>query len=101
VVLTGEVQSETVRRWRLSLALVVVVCAVGCAISWVVSLAYGESLVVPVLLALGTGCFVMARRSIPATLTAGDRAALGASAGWVVVGILVFLVGPVALSSLS
>lgn len=80
-------------RWRLRLLVAAVLLGLGVAVSFAIALAYDESLVVPLLLGAGVGCLVLARRAVPASLRA--------SAAWTVLAIMLYVLLPVALSSMG
>ena len=92
-------QKVLFQRWRLRLLVVAVVLGLGAVVSLVISLAYGESLVVPALLVAGVACLVMAWRSVPRRIEAEERPTMARSAIWVVLGIVLYVVVPVALSN--
>ncbi|QIX28128.1 hypothetical protein ncot_17175 [Nocardioides sp. JQ2195] len=86
------------RRWRLRLAIAVVLMALGALASTAISAGYGESLVVPVLLWVGVVCIVMAWRSVPHGVRDSERPAMARSAIWTVLGLLAYVVGPLLVS---
>lgn len=91
-------QTLVFRRWRLRLLVVLCLFTCGAAVSLAVSLAYGESLVVPLALWAGVGCIFMAWRSVPRRITAEGRPTMARSAIWAVLAVLAYVVVPVVLS---
>ena len=86
------------QRWRLRLLVVLCVFTLGAAASLVISLAYGESLVVPVLLWIGVGCVFMAWRTVPRRISAEERPTMARSATWTALAVVAYVVVPVVLS---
>ncbi|MEO5665908.1 MAG: hypothetical protein ABIR39_21775 [Nocardioides sp.] len=86
------------RRWRVRLAIAVAVLGLGAVVSTVVSIAYDESLVVPAFLWLGVGALALAHRQVPRSVTSQEQPRMAASAAWVVVGIVLYVVVPVVLN---
>ena len=86
------------QRWRLRLLVVLCLFTLGAAASLVISLAYGESLVVPSLLWVGVGCVFMARRTVPLRVSAEERPTMARSATWAALALVAYVVVPVVLS---
>ena len=86
------------QRWRLRLLVVLLVFTLGAVGSLVISLAYGESLVVPLLLWAGVACVAMARHAVPRGVAAEERPSMARSAVWATLAILLYVVVPVVLS---
>ena len=85
-------------RWRVRLAVVVALLVPTAAVSLLLALVHDGPLVVPALLAAGAGCVVRAWRSVPRSLTASERPTMARSAAWAGLGLVLFVVVPVALT---
>ena len=92
------VQAAIHHRWRIRLLVVLAVFALGAAGSLVISLAYGESLVVPMFLWLGVACVAMAWHTVPRGIAAEERPSMARSAMWATLAIVAYVVVPVLLS---
>jgi cell division protein FtsW (lipid II flippase) len=88
-------------RWRTSLGVAAGLMTLFALVSTLVSVAYDETLVVPLLMWAGVGCVVMARRSLPHRVTPEERPALGRTAAWIVLALLSFFVLPLVLDRLG
>ena len=96
--LTSSVHAAVSVRWRLRLTVAIVLMALGALVATAVAVAYDEPLLTPLLLWLGVGALVVARQQVPRSVTAQERPRMAASATWVVLGILLYVVAPVVLS---
>ena len=63
-----------------------------------ISLAFDEPLVVPLLLWAGVACVARSRHTVPRGVAAEGRPSMASSAGWATLSILFYVVVPVALS---
>jgi hypothetical protein len=86
------------QRWRVRLLVVLCVFTLGAAASLAISVAYGESLVLPVLLWVGVGCVFMAWRTVPRRIGAEERPTMARSATWTALAVVAYVVVPVVLS---
>jgi hypothetical protein len=98
--LTASAHAAVSSRWRLRLGVAVVLMALGALVATTVAVAYDESLLTPLLLWLGVVAVVVARRQVPRSVTTQERPRMAASAAWVVVGIVLYVVAPVVLGRL-
>lgn len=96
----GSTHTAVTRRWRVRLAIAVAVLGLGATVAMVVAVAYDESLVVPLFLWLGVGALVLAYHQVPRSVTSQEQPRMAASAAWVVVGIVLYVVVPVVLRRL-
>ncbi len=92
------VQAAVHQRWRLRLLVVLLIFTLGAVGSLVISLAYDESLIVPLLLWAGVGCVAMARQTVPRGVAVEERESMARSAVWTTLAILLYIVVPVVLS---
>jgi hypothetical protein len=87
-------------RWRLRLAVAIMVLSLIAAAATLGPLLYpdsGGSWVIPALLWAGVGCVVMAWRTVPRGIDPAERPAMGRTARWIVLAVLVAFVVPVVL----
>lgn len=91
-------QAAIHHRWRIRLLVVLAVFVLGSVGSLVTSLAYGESLVIPLCLWLGVACVAMAWHTVPRAVAAEERPSMARSAMWAGLAIVAYVVIPVLLS---
>ncbi|CAA9399385.1 MAG: hypothetical protein AVDCRST_MAG60-1996 [uncultured Nocardioides sp.] len=96
--LTSSAHAAIATRWRARLLVVIAVLALGALVATIIAVAYGESLLTPVLLWLGVGALVLALLQLPRSLTPGERPRMAASAAWLIAGIVLYVVVPMLVS---
>lgn len=88
-------------RWRTSLAVAATIMLLSAGGAFAVGFLYGDHSVVPVPMLLGGLAVLAAVRTVPRAVLPEERPAMARSAGWTVLGILLFFGAPLLLDALG